>query len=76
VFPNQNVNVRSQPSPVARQISVGMQGQRMDVLAQDLGNDNQRWYRVRFEVEDSTIVGWVRADLVIEAGEGCPPFRP
>lgn len=76
VFPRDNVNVRTQPSAVARQISVAMQGQRMDVLAQDLGNDNQRWFRVRLQVEDSVVTGWVRADLVVEAGDGCPAFRP
>lgn len=76
VFPRDNVNVRTQPSAVARQISVAMQGQRMDVLSQDLGNDNQRWFRVRLQVEDSVVTGWVRADLVVEAGDGCPAFRP
>ena len=76
VFPTANINVRTQPSAVARQISVAMQGQRMDVLAQDLGNDNQLWYRVRLVVEDSVVTGWVRADLVIQAGDGCPTFRP
>ena len=34
------------------------------------------WYRVRLEVEDSIVTGWVRADLVVEAGDGCPDFQP
>jgi len=53
-----------------------MRGQRLDVLAQDLGNDNQRWFRVRLVVDDSVVMGWVRADLVVEADDGCPAFRP
>ena len=35
------------------------------------GNDGQRWYRVRFQIEDSEISGWVRYDLVTEITE-CP----
>jgi hypothetical protein len=43
----------------------------MEVTEQRIGTDNQRWFRVRFTIEESDIAGWVRADLV-EALEDCP----
>lgn len=48
----------------------------MNVLAQDMGYDNQLWFRVRLEVGGAIFTGWVRADLVVEAGNGCPAYQP
>lgn len=70
------VNVRAQPSPTARRVFTVNLGQSMDVMAQRLGADNQRWYQVTFAVEESVITGWVRADLVQTLGEReCPPLQ-
>ena len=67
------VNVRAQPNPAGILIYTVSLGQSMDVMAQQVGTDNQRWFQVKFEVETSLIIGWVRADLVKElGGSHCP----
>jgi len=71
VFATQNVNIRTQPSQNAFRAFTAPQGQRMDVLNQRVGTDNQNWYQVRFNYQDAIITGWVRADLVGELDE-CP----
>jgi tetratricopeptide (TPR) repeat protein len=72
VFVNrESANVRSQPDPAARVVLYATNGQLMEVTEQRIGTDNQRWFRVRFTIEESDIAGWVRADLV-EALEDCP----
>jgi tetratricopeptide (TPR) repeat protein len=69
------VNVRAQPNPAGILIYTISLGQSMDVMAQQIGTDNQRWFQVRFEVETALITGWVRADLVKEfGGSHCPPL--
>ena len=71
------VNVRAEPSPVATRIFTVDPGQALEVLDQQLGRDNQRWFEVRFKVGQSTIVGWVRADLVQEVPDApCPTLGP
>lgn len=72
IMTNGSANVRAQPS-TQNSITVFTvsRGQAMNVLGQTRGQDGQRWYRVRFQVEDSEIVGWVRFDLVTEITE-CP----
>ncbi len=76
VFANtQAVNVRAEPSPVAVRIFTVDLGQALEVLDQQLGRDNQRWFQVRFRVGQSVITGWVRADLVQEVSDApCPAF--
>ncbi len=70
---SQAVNVRAEPSPVATRIFTVDLGQALEVLDQQLGRDNQRWFEVRFKVGQSTIIGWVRADLVQEVPDApCP----
>ena len=67
------VNVRAQPNPAGILIYTISLGQSMDVMAQQIGTDNQRWFQVKFEVESALITGWVRADLVKElGGSRCP----
>ena len=45
---SQAVNVRAEPSPVATRIFTVDLGQALEVLDQQLGRDNQRWFEVRF----------------------------
>jgi len=72
VFVTQDsIYVRAQPDPGSRNVSSASRGQRMDVMDQRIGTDNQRWFRVRFQVEDAQVFGWVRADLV-DAVDECP----
>ncbi len=67
------INVRAQPNPSGILIYTISLGQSMDVIAQQIGTDNQRWFQVRLEVETAVITGWVRADLVKElGGTHCP----
>lgn len=74
---SQAVNVRAEPSPVATRIFTVDLGQALEVLDQQLGRDNQRWFEVRFKVRQSTITGWVRADLVQEVPDApCPMLGP
>ncbi len=74
---SQAVNVRAEPSPVATRIFTVDLGQALEVLDQQLGRDNQRWFEVRFKVRQSTITGWVRADLVQEVPDApCPTLGP
>jgi hypothetical protein len=69
------VNVRAQPNPAGILIYTVSLGQSMDVMAQQIGTDNQRWFQVKFEVETAAVTGWVRADLVKElGGSHCPPL--
>ncbi len=74
VFANREaVNVRAQPNPSGIVIFVASIGQSMDVMAQQIGTDNQRWFQVRFEVDQARLTGWVRADLVREISSSrCP----
>jgi len=65
------VNIRTQPSLNAFRAFTAPQGQRMDVLNQRVGADNQNWYQVRFTYQDATITGWVRADIVGDLDD-CP----
>ena len=75
VFVPASANVRAQPNPVATRIFTADQGQAMDVMGQQLGSDNQRWFLVTFRVETGSVTGWVRADLVQEVGANrCPPL--
>ncbi|MBN2303767.1 MAG: tetratricopeptide repeat protein [Anaerolineae bacterium] len=73
------VNIRATPNPITgRVIFYALSGQLMDVLAQTIGSDNQRWYQVKLQVEGGSEItgGWVRADLVQEFGDmACPPLR-
>jgi tetratricopeptide (TPR) repeat protein len=74
---SQAVNIRAEPSPVATRIFTVDLGQALEVLDQQLGRDNQRWFEVRFQVGRSTISGWVRADLVQEVPDApCPTLGP
>jgi tetratricopeptide (TPR) repeat protein len=67
------VNVRAQPNPAGILIYTISLGQSMNVMTQQIGTDNQRWFQVQFEVEEALITGWVRADLVKEfGGSQCP----
>jgi hypothetical protein len=67
------VNVRAQPNPAGILIYTINLGQSMEVIWQQIGTDNQRWFQVRLEVEDALITGWVRADLVKQLGSNrCP----
>ena len=69
------VNVRAQPNPVSRVINGADPGQVMDVMDQQLGTDNQRWFQVFYEVESAAVTGWVRADLVDPVStDECPPL--
>jgi len=69
------VNVRAQPDPISRRIFTMELGQPLEVLEQLLGVDNQRWFKVRFQIEQSKIEGWVRADLVQQISDApCPTF--
>jgi hypothetical protein len=68
------VNVRVQPNPVATRIFTANLGQAMDVMDQQLGVDNQRWFQVTVEFEEAVVTGWVRADLVKALGDPCPPL--
>jgi tetratricopeptide (TPR) repeat protein len=68
------VNVRVQPNPVATRIFTANLGQTMDVMDQQLGVDNQRWFQVTVEFEEAVVTGWVRADLVKALGDPCPPL--
>jgi tetratricopeptide (TPR) repeat protein len=77
VFVDQNdVNVRSEPSPSVETITVARIGQTMQVMAQQIGTDNQRWFQVTLKVGGGSVSGWVRADLVQEVGDYvCPPLQ-
>jgi hypothetical protein len=47
----------------------------MNVLAQQRGPDNFRWFQVTFAVGDGSVSGWVREDVVQELqGYPCPPL--
>jgi tetratricopeptide (TPR) repeat protein len=75
VFAPTSVNVRAQPNPVSTLIHGASPGQTMDVMAQQLGTDNQRWFQVTFQVGGGSVTGWVRADLVQQIGNRpCPPL--
>ncbi len=75
VIATTGVNVRAQPNPVSRLINGADAGQVMDVMAQQLGTDNQRWFQVFYKIEAAAVTGWVRADLVqpVSSSE-CPPL--
>ncbi len=77
VFATSDVNVRAQANPVATRLYTVQLGKMMDVMAQQLGTDNQLWFQVTFAVELSRITGWVRADLVQQVeGAPCPAYGP
>ncbi len=77
VFVDKNdVNVRSEPSPTVETITVARIGQTMQVMAQQIGADNQRWFQVTLRVGSGQVSGWVRADLVQEVGDyECPALQ-
>jgi hypothetical protein len=57
-------------------ITVARVGQTMQVMAQQIGTDNQRWFQVILKVGAGSVSGWVRADLVQEVGDYvCPPLQ-
>ncbi|MBN1681411.1 MAG: SH3 domain-containing protein [Anaerolineae bacterium] len=67
------INIRTQPSSTAEvlhNVAYG-QRQRMNVLQQRIGEDNQLWFRGELKIDDAEITGWVRADLVEELTD-CP----
>jgi tetratricopeptide (TPR) repeat protein len=73
VFAPNAVNVRAQPNPVAALIHGANPGQTMNVMGQQLGTDNQRWFQVTFQVGGGAVTGWVRADVVQQIGDRqCP----
>ncbi|NDJ75187.1 MAG: SH3 domain-containing protein, partial [Chloroflexi bacterium] len=71
------VNLRAQPSIASSLVfSVPLGGQ-LEVLGQAISpDDGLVWYRVRTFVEDSVVVGWVRADVVTQLTSApCPEFE-
>lgn len=64
-------NIRSAPSQNSTRVFTVSRETAMNVLEMRRGDDGQIWYRVRFQVDDSEISGWVAAFLVFELTE-CP----
>ena len=56
------INVRSEPSPLAKIEHYGLVGDRVETVQKSQGNDGFTWYYVRFNQSGAT--GWVRSDLV------------
>jgi tetratricopeptide (TPR) repeat protein len=70
VFVDPGINIRSEPNGPNVIHNTGRR-QRMDVLDQRIGTDNELWFQVQFELDESEITGWVRGDVVEEVTE-CP----
>ncbi len=72
----QGIFLREEPTPVSNSIVVLNVGQTMDALerTQQRGiASGPIWYRVRVNLSDRQVEGWVRADLVQEITT-CPPL--
>jgi len=70
------VNVRARPDPNAIRIMQASFGTIMDVLQQEVGTDNFRWFRVEFKVDEIPVTGWIRSDFVQPiGGTVCPAIR-
>lgn len=69
------VNVRRAPGPLEQRWTTTTVRTRMEVLDQQIGTDNQRWFQVYFEDDQGNVTGWVRADMVEEITD-CPAYAP
>jgi tetratricopeptide (TPR) repeat protein len=74
VFVNVGINIRAEPNQAAVVVHNTRQRQTLEVLDERLGTDNQLWFRVRFEVGDARITGWVNATVVDQVTE-CPTLE-
>lgn len=62
IDPSTQINVRARPSTAARLVGVDYVGDRIQILNQIQANDGYTWYQM--QSERSSIMGWVRGDLV------------
>jgi hypothetical protein len=68
---NTDVAIRSEPDTTAEQIGTVPVDIPLDVFGQQKAT--RTWYLVAFETNETTIRGWVRADLMVQTTP-CPSF--
>ncbi len=74
VLNDASIRIRSRPNISSQQLAVLASGSAMDVLEQERQEglaEGPIWYRVRVNIDGSTIIGWVRNDTVSQLTE-CP----
>lgn len=65
----QNVRVRANASTTSEIKTTAQNGMALTVVGKATGSDNREWYQVKFAVDGSEILGFVRSDYVNLSGE-------
>lgn len=67
------INVRTSPSTGT--VVTRMQfNQSADVLAQQMGDQNRIWFKIRYVLGSATVEGWIQSDLVLQLTP-CPQLN-
>ncbi|GIK63660.1 MAG: hypothetical protein BroJett018_14540 [Chloroflexota bacterium] len=67
------INVRTSPS-VGTVITRMQFNQAADVLAQQMGDQNRIWFKIRYVLGSATVEGWIQSDLVLQLTP-CPQLN-
>ncbi len=67
------INVRATPS-VGTVITRMQFNQAADVLAQQMGDQNRIWFKIRYVLGSATVEGWIQSDLVLQLTP-CPQLQ-
>ncbi len=67
------INVRTSPS-VGTVITRMQFQQSADVLAQQMGDQNRIWFKIRYILGSATVEGWIQSDLVLQLTP-CPQLQ-